>query len=163
MTTAHLVEAIAAEIRDAIKDLKLPIEYQNERQRRAETTWRKVNVYEQYIPADLFQNDNYYPLVVVEWLNTRDKLRGAENGSIATIGLSFGVFAREADGWKDCLHLLELVRQRLLSKRILARQFRLEDEITWETAGQQPTPFFYAYGEVAYQIYPVQEENIWTT
>lgn len=163
MTITHLVAAVADEIRDATSELRLPIEYQNERQRRAETTWRKVNVYEQYLPEADFQNDNYYPLVVVEWLHTRDKLRGADNGSIATIGLSFGVFAKEADGWKDCIHLMELVRQRLLSKRILARQFRLEEEITWETAGQQPTPFFYAYGEIQYQIYPVQEENIWTT
>lgn len=157
MTITHLIEAVADEIRDATATLRLPVEYCNERQRRAETTWRKVNVYEQYLPEADFQNDNYYPLVVVEWLNTRDKLRGAENGSIATIGLSFGVFAKEADGWKDCFHLMEIVRQRLLSKRVLAKRFRLEDEITWETAGQQPTPFFYAYGEITYQIYPIQE------
>ncbi len=157
MTTAHLVAAIAAELRDATANLKLPIEYHNEAQRRAETTWRRVQVFEQYIPADLFEETSYYPLVVVEWLSTRDKLRGVENGSIATVGLSFGVFAKEADGWKDCFHLMEVCRERLLSKRTLAKRFRLEDELTWETAGQQPAPFFYAYGEAQYQIYPIQE------
>ena len=157
MTTTLLVETVAAEIRDATRLLKLPIEYHNERERRAETTWRQVRVYEQYIPADLFQNDTYYPCVIVEWLSTTDRLRGVENGSTATVGLSFGVYAKEADAWKDCLHLMEVVRQRLLEKRTLAKRFRLEDEITWETAANQPTPFFYGYAELNYQIYQMTE------
>lgn len=157
MTTTLLVESIAAEIRDATALLKLPVEYHNEQERRMEKTWRKVRVYEQYIPADLFENDTYYPCAIVEWVSTRDKVRGRENGSIATIGLSFGVFAREGDGWKDCFHLMELVRQRLLTKRTIAQRYRLEDEITWETAANQPTPFFYGYGEAQYGIYQPQE------
>ena len=157
MTTTLLVEALAAEIRDATALLKLPIEYHNQRQRRAESTWRQVHVYEQYIPADLFQNDTYYPCVIVEWLSTLDRLRGRENGSIATVGLSFGVFAKEADAWKDCFHLMEVVRERLLSKRTLVDRYRLEDEMTWETAANQPTPFFYGYAELQYQIYQPQE------
>lgn len=157
MTTTLLVEALAAEIRDATALLKLPIEYHNQRQRRAESTWRQVHVYEQYIPADLFQNDTYYPCVIVEWLSTLDRVRGRENGSIATVGLSFGVFAKEADAWKDCFHLMEVVRQRLLSKRTIAERYRLEDEVTWETAANQPAPFFYGYAELQYQIYQPQE------
>ena len=157
MTTTLLVETVAAEIRDATRLLKLPIEYHNERELRAEATWRQVRVYEQYIPADLFQNDTYYPCVIVEWLSTTDRLRGVENGSTATVGLSFGVYAKEADAWKDCLHLMEVVRQRLLEKRTLAKKFRLEDEITWETAANQPTPFFYGYAELNYQIYQMTE------
>lgn len=157
MTTILLVETVAAEIRDATRLLKLPIEYHNERERRAEATWRQVRVYEQYIPADLFQNDTYYPCVIVEWLSTTDRLRGVDNGSTATVGLSFGVYAKEADAWKDCLHLMEVVRQRLLEKRTLAKKFRLEDEITWETAANQPTPFFYGYAELNYQIYQMTE------
>ena len=157
MTTTKLVEALAAEIRDATKDLKLPIEYQNERQRKTESTWRKVSVYEQYLPEADFQNDTYYPLVVVEWLSTVDTVHGVTNGSRATVGLSFGVFAREGDGWKDCFHLMEIVRQRLLTKRTLAKQFRLEDEITWQTASNQPVPFFYGYAELQYQIYQPYE------
>lgn len=157
MTTTLLVEALAAEIRDATELLKLPIEYHNQRQRRVESTWRQVHVYEQYIPADLFQNDTYYPCVIVEWLSTLDSVRGRENGSIATVGLSFGVFAKEADAWKDCFHLMEVVRQRLLSKRTIAERYRLEDDVTWETAANQPAPFFYGYAELQYQIYQPQE------
>ena len=157
MTTALLVESIAAEIRDATKNLRLPIEYHNEVQRRAEETWRAVNVYEQMIPNDLFQNDNYYPCVVVSWLDTRDKLSGDRIESVATIGLSCGVFAKEADGWKDCLHLTELIRQRLLRVRTIAQRFRLSDDITWMSAPDQPLPFFFSYAELEYGIYLPQE------
>ena len=158
MIAAQLVTSLAEEIRAVTANLKLPVEYQNEDERTAETTWRRVNVYEQYIPADLFQTENYFPCVVVEWLETHDTLRGDEIKSVATVGLSFGVFAKEADGWKDCFHLMELVRQRVLSVRTLARRFRLiGDEVTWQIGQNQPAPFFFGYSELAYEIFQTQE------
>ena len=157
MTTTLLVESIAAEIRACTAKLKLPIEYHNEQQRRMESTWRKVNVYEQYIPKDLYQNETYYPCVVVEWLETRDKFRGEEIESVADIGLSCGVFAKEADGWKDAFHLMELIRQRLLSVRTIAQRFRLSDESMWQSERNQPEPFFFVYSLFQYNIYQQQE------
>lgn len=158
MTTALLVTSLADEIRAVTANLKLPAEYHNEEQRTSETTWRRVNVYEQYIPADLFQTEDYFPCVIVEWLETHDTLRGEEIKSVATVGLSFGVFAKESDGWKDCFHLMELVRQRVLSVRTLAQRFRLiSDDITWQIGQNQPAPFFFGYAELGYEIYQPQE------
>ena len=157
MTAADLISALAAEIKAVTANLKLPVEYQDENERQEISTWQKVNVFEQYIPKDLFQETTYYPCVVVEWLETRDKLRGTEIQSLSTVGLSFGVFAKEADGWKDCLHFMEVVRQRLLSVRTIANKFRLTDEMTWQTADNQPEPFFFGYAELVYQIMQPQE------
>lgn len=160
MIAAHLVETLAAEIRDATANIKMPVEYHNERERRMESTWQKINVFEMYIPEDLFDNSVYYPLIVVEWLMTKDRTLGENKGSLATIGLSFGVFGKEYDGWKDCVHLMEVVRERLLTKRTLANKYRLTGEITWQTAPaeKQPRPFFYGYTEIIYQLYQPQEE-----
>ena len=157
MTMTLLVTQLAKEIRTVTKKIKLPIEYHNEEQRRSESTWRPINIYEQYIPADLFQNETYYPCIVVELIETRDHLRMEEIRSVATIGLSFGVFAKEADGWKDCFHLMEVVRQRVLSVRNLGQWFRLSDEVLWETGKNQPSPFFYGYAELEYGLYLPQE------
>lgn len=157
MTPLYLIEALAAEIRAACSELKLPIEYQNERERRMIETWRKVNVFEQNIPAELFQRENYYPCCVVELLAVHDDLKA---GTTAEVGLSMGVFAKEADAWKDAFHFAELIRQRLLTRRVLAKRFRLTGEIHWETAQNQPTPFFFVYATLNYSTYLPQEEFV---
>lgn len=154
MTLAKLVEAIAAEVRVAVAELKLPVEYQDDEEREAETTWQKINVWEQYIPKDLFENTVYFPCAIVELVEVHDDTK---EGSRATIGISCGVFAKEADGWKDAFHLMELIRDRLLTVRTVARNFRLTGELTWQPAQTQPTPFFFTYGEATYQVFQTQE------
>ncbi len=151
MTITHLVTVIADEIRAATANLRLPIEYHDDDEDAAR---QAIQVFEGYIPKDLFESTTYYPCVVVELIELHDMLTAH---SEATVGLSFGVFAKKADAWKDAFHLMEVVRQRLLSKRELAKRFRLMGDITWQAAQQQPAPFFFVYGELTYSVYLVQE------
>ena len=151
MTVTHLVTALADEIRLATANLRLPTEYHDDDE---DSARQEVQVFEGYIPKDLFEQTTYYPCVVVELLELHDEL---QQSSTATIGLSFGVFAKKSDSWKDAFHLMEVVRQRLLSKRELAKRFRLTGDITWQTAQNQPAPFFFVYGELSYSVYLVQE------
>ena len=155
MTPTLLVTSLAAEIRLATSTLRLPIEYHDSADEISSR--REVQIFEQYIPRDLFENNTYFPCVVIEGLETHDQLRGEDIRSVATVGLSFGVFAKEQDGWQDCFHLMEVVRQRLLSVRTLADRFRLGDEVTWEIGKNQPAPFFFGYAELEYAIYLPQE------
>ena len=157
MTHTHLIKAIAEELRDAVKDIKFPIEYHTTA---AEKDFVPVNVFEIYIPDDLFEQTSYYPCIVVEYLDTTDKLGGGEIQSVARIGLSFGVFAKEKDGWQDCFHLMEVCRERLLRRRLLAERFRLADEVTWEFAETQPRPFMFAYCELSYYMFQLQEVDL---
>lgn len=152
--TVHLVESVAAEIRAATATLKYPVEYHDEKTRRQSSTWQKVKIFEQYIPRDLFENDAYYPCITVEWLETQDD---TQSGSTATLGLTCGVFAKEADGWKDAFHLMEAVRRRLISVRTVANRFRLTGSVTWQQVTQQPTPFYFVYGEATYEIFQAAE------
>lgn len=151
MTITHLVTVVADEIRAATADLRLPIEYHDDDEDAAR---QPIQVFEGYIPKDLFETTTYYPCVIVELIELHDILT---EHSEATVGLSFGVFAKKADAWKDAFHLMEVVRQRLLSKRELAKRFRLTGDITWQMAQQQPAPFFFVYGEIRYSVYLVQE------
>ncbi len=154
MTTVNLIESVAAEIKAVTKNLRLPLEYHGTR---SNAVQRAVHVYEQQIPHDLFESDEYFPCCTVEFLSLHDTVRGTDVKSIATIGLSCGVFAKESYAWRDCFHLTELCRQRLLSVRTLAEKFRLADDITWEAPPQQPTPFFILLAELNYEIYQPQE------
>ena len=150
MITAGLVQTLASEIKECLKKIKLPTEYMRE-----PTEPVQVNVFEQYLPADLFEQTSYYPCVVVEWLKTEDDLKA---GSVMTIGLTIGVYAKEADGYLDAFHIMEVIRQRLLSKRTIGKKYRLIKEATWETPNEQPTPFFFVVAELMYSNYLVQEE-----
>lgn len=154
MTATDLVEAVANEIRDAVANLKLPLEHQST----ADFKLVPVNVYEQFLPREAFNDDTYYPLVLVEWLGTNDELNGTGANSTSNIGLSMGVFAAENWGWKDALHLTEVIRHRILTRRVVGKKFRLTDDVGWEVSTEQPLPFFYTYATLSYMNF-LPEEN----
>lgn len=154
MTTVHLVTEISAALRKATANLRLPVEYHNEAQRTSETTYKPIQIFEQFLPADLFESTVYYPCVIVELVEVTDDLK---EGSLATVGISIGTYAKEADGYKDAFNLMEVVRRELLINRVVAKSFRLVDTITWRTAQNQPTPFFFVYGEANFSMYLPQE------
>lgn len=152
MTHINLIRALADELRGLLSRVKLPVEYA------ASATaedFISVNVFEQFLPKDLFDETTYYPLVLVEWLSTLDNLK---NASTAQVGLTIGVYAKEADGWIDALYLMELIRQHFLKKRLIAQKFRLTEEINWQVPSSQPEPFFFIMGELTYEIFQAQEE-----
>lgn len=155
MIHANLIDAVAAEVQDALKNLRLPTEYMYDP---APDNFVPVNVFKQYLPADLFEQTSYYPFVMVEWLSSEDNLK---KGSTAQIGLTVGTFAKEHDGYLDAFTILDALRIRLLNKRILAKKFVLvEDAATWETPQSQPQPFFIVFGSLSYQMYLPQETAI---
>ena len=152
MTPTNLLKSLAAEVSDATKNLRLPIEYMDEE---TDEHLVKVNVFTQYIPQDLFEQTTYFPCVVIELVGVRDNLR---EGSTAEVALSCGVYAKEEDGWQDAFHLMELIRQRLLTKRTIAQKFRLMNELITSFPDEQPTPFFFIYLNAEYQLFLPQEE-----
>ena len=71
MTPARLVQAVTAEVKEAVKDYKMKAEGQED---------KTVSVYTQHIPDEDFENDTYYPLVIVSWQGTEDTEDGSEAG-----------------------------------------------------------------------------------
>ena len=148
MTAHDLVIAVADEVRQAVQNLKLPLEHQSS----TDFKLAPVTVYTGFLPREVFNDDSYYPLVMVEWLGTVDEF-GKDARSISNIGLSMGVFAAESWGWKDLLHLTETVRTRLLNRRVVGHKFRLTDSASWEVAPDQPLPFMYTYATLSYMTF----------
>lgn len=161
MTPARLVQAVTAEVKEAVKDYRMKAEEQED---------KVVSVYAQHIPDEDFKDDSFYPLVIVSWQGSED----TDDGSKATIGLTFGVYGLDgselqeewaeaeegrpgADGrgegaWQDLLSIMERVRQRLLIFRLLDNNFRLILPTKFETIEAQPTPFWFGYGTLYYEI-----------
>lgn len=157
MTAAHLIEALAAELREATAQIKLPVEY-HEPLATGEPTFAdcvKVNIFEQNLPENLFEESAYYPCISAELIKISDDLK---DGSTVEVALSFGVYAYEERAWRDLFHLMEVVRQRILIKRVIANRFRLTNA-EWGLVEEnlQPKPFMFGQGLLTYQIYQAQE------
>lgn len=152
MTHIRLIKALSGELRGLLSRVKMPLEY-------AETAtpgdFVSVNVFEQFLPQDLFEETTYYPLCLVEWLTTTDDLKKV---STAQVGVTIGTYAKEQDGWIDALYLMELIRQHLLKRRLIGKRFRLTGEINWEVPTTQPAPFFFVMGTLSYEMFQAQEE-----
>ena len=152
MTHIRLIRELSAELRVLLERVKLPVEYATTA---TAEDFIKVNVFEQFLPQDLFEETTYYPLVLVEWLSTVDDLK---TESTAQVGLTLGVYAKEQDGWVDAFYLMELIRQDLLRKRLIGQRFRLTGEINWQVPNEQPAPFFFVMATLSYEIFQAQEE-----
>ena len=152
MTHINLIRELARELRVLLIQTDLPKEYATDA---SPDDFVPVNVFEQYLPKDLFDETAYYPLVMVEWLSTVDNLKEI---STAQVGLTIGTYAKEADGWVDAFYLMELIRQHLLKHRLIAQKFRLVEEINWQVPETQPSPFFFVMGTLSYEMFQPQEE-----
>jgi len=153
MTATDLVTAVADEIKRATANVKLPLEHHSS----AGVQLVPVNVYEQFLPRTEFNDDSYWPFVLVEWFSTEDELDGAGAKSTSTVGISMGVNAPESWGWKDALHLSEVVRYHLLTNRVVGKKFRLQGDVSWEVSPEQPLPFFIVYGVLQYSMFQPED------
>lgn len=139
MIPARLVEAVAKEIETAASTYKLKAEGQED---------KKVSVYRQHFNNEDFESDSYYPLVIVCWEGSEDKVDGSE----ATIGLTIGVYGEDKNAWMDLASIMERIRQRLLIFRVLDHRFRLILPTKFETIENQPYPYWFGYATLKYQI-----------
>ena len=150
MTPARLVSELATAIKKACAQVRLPLESEEA---------VAVEVFTQYLPEDLFETTRYLPFALVELLSIKDDFK---EGSRAEVGLTLGIYAPDADAWLDGFHLMEVIRQEVLTWRVVARRFRLLG-IQWELPETQPRPFFYATGQLTFDIFQAEEMIKWHT
>lgn len=139
MTPAMLVSAVVHEVQTAAAGYKMRAEGQAD---------KTITVYPQHIPDDDFEDDSYYPLVIVSFQKAEDTVDGSE----ATVGLTFGVYGEDKEAWRDLLSIMERVRQRLLIFRKLENRFRLKLPTKFETIERQPYPYWFGYATIVYAI-----------
>lgn len=148
MTGVGLVLALSAYVRDVVKDYRLESDGGGE---------KRVTVYEQLIPEEVFEHDDaeeYHPLIGVS-LRTMEDDERAE----LTVDLTVGTYSEDRDGWRDLLNMLDTVRLGLLKKQLLEGRYRLITPLTAEVLERQPVPFFYGFMTARYMMYQPMEER----
>ena len=148
MIPVNLILALREEIEEAVKDYRLKVEALEDAEKR-----KPVAVYAQHRPDEDFENDTYYPLIIVSLQKIDDAAEGDDAGvSTATVGLTFGVYGEDREAWRDLLNIMEHVRQRIMEQRIINERHRLVLPAKWETIEAQPYPFWFGYGTLKYSI-----------
>ena len=131
MTLQDLTHSLAKELRAVLRNYKCIAEGQAD---------KRVTVYEQYMPSDYFEEDSYYPCVIVSFSEMED----GEVDSVATYIISVGVFGGyKDDGWRDLFNIAESIRQYLLKDSVICERYVVERPIAYEVLETQPEPFYW--------------------
>lgn len=140
MTPINLISDLARELRGVVKSYNLIAELQNK---------KPVTVYEEILPTANFEDDTFFPLMVVNLQSVED---GGE-GSFAIVEITFGVFGGyKEDGWRDLLNIMEHTRQYLLTHKLIGGKFYLQLPSATEFPDFQPEPFFEGRMTLKYTI-----------
>ena len=136
------LEAICKEIEVAVKDYRLDVEDKG-------VEGKPVTVYRQHIPDEDFEQDSFYPLVIVNVAKVTDNLDGK---SIVEVNLCVGVFGEHQTAWMDLLSIMERIRQHLCVNKVIGNKYHVQMPMEWETAEKQPIPYWFGYGAVKFVV-----------
>lgn len=136
MTPARLLETVGGELKKVLADYKLPTE---------EGTEKYISVYLQHIPDAEWEDETYYPLVVVNVANVTDR---EDRKSVVELNIAVGVHGEEPDTWRSLLSIMERMRQYFCTNKIIANKYHVQLPNQWTTAENQPYPYWYGYGIV---------------
>ena len=72
--------------------------------------------------------------------------------TVASVGLTIGVYGENKDAWKDLLNLTSAIRLHLEAKPIIGKKFRLVSSVKADFIERQPHPFHFAYISMGYTM-----------
>lgn len=143
MTPLILVETLTRTLREVLKNQVLAAEYQPNKQ---------VQVFAHDLPRGDFENNTFYPCVVVTLKSVEDE----GDSSIATLALTIGAYSNNiGNDWRDMFNIAEKIRQFILTTPILDNFFPLVlpvafEPITAET--KDADPFVFGIIAVRYKV-----------
>ena len=152
MTAIYLIRDLASALREVVKDFEFEVEQQTPEVPEP----KKISVYEQYLPTDMHESDNYFPYVLV----SVDSVESARQSRKVTLNLQLAVFGgNELDGysgWRDLFNLAERIMQFIDSTPVLAKKYSWQRETAFIPAESQKLPWFYGNIVTEYAAAEVQ-------
>lgn len=88
------------------------------------------------------------PYIIVRFLSGEEQ---AQAGS-ATIKIIVMTYAKQGQGWRDTMNILERIRQAIFRSSPLARQFNLQMPVKYEMPEDKPWPYFIAWMTTQWEI-----------
>lgn len=159
MTPLSVSDALKRELESYLQDYKLPM--------RNPEVENAVSVYQQYIPQEKKNSrrnddleDSLYPYIVIRLLSGQDGM--ANQGGVVKGVLVFGTYdSNDGDSWKDLFNLIEHVRLRLDSIRMLGGWYVLGEPLRWEVPEEQGVNHMQGLLYFSYEIGKENPEVDW--
>lgn len=143
MTPLILVETLVKNLREVLKNQVLAAEYQPARQ---------VQVFAHDLPRGDFENNTYYPCVIVTLKSVEDE----GDNSIATVTLTVGAYTNNlGNDWRDMFNIAEKIRQFILTNPIIGGFFPMIDPVAFEPITAEvkdADPFVFGIIAVRYKV-----------
>lgn len=144
MTPLILIETLVKNLRDVLKNQILAAEYQPAQQ---------VQIFAHDLPRGDFENNTFYPCVIVTLKSVEDE---GEN-SIATVTLTIGAYSNDlGNDWRDMLNIAEKIRQFILTHPIIGNFFYLVEPVAFEPVTAETVkdadPFVFGIIAVRYKV-----------
>lgn len=138
MTAIDLLENLVSGLRSAVRGLKYPAQYQEN---------KAVTVYLQSIPVAEHDTDTFYPLVLIELLGIEDDVEK----STASILITIITYDSDGRGYYDNLNIAERVRRWILTNRLLESE-ALELPLTFGVVEKTKDDFWASNFLAIYQL-----------
>lgn len=150
MVVNEFTADLIAKVKDAVKDLLLPVQ-------KGEA--RPPKVVDGYLPPKRSGVDDDFPCVLVRPENGEAEREGAKVSALLIVGC----WSEEFDGYKHCVNVMERIKNALstMENGTLANKWILQYPIKWTLAEQQPYPFWQLEMELAFTCRAPQPEEIW--
>lgn len=146
MTPLILLRKLALELRAVVEKYQLVAQNQNP---------KKVSVYLQTIPESQFQDDSFYPLVLVEFLGADHDIEY----STAEVLITIGTYDGERTDLIDHFNLITEIQNYLLEHRLLG-EFILELPLSLGMVEKTSDNFTFSQIFATYQIPHLYEDAV---
>ena len=132
MTPLLLLTELKKFIEGVVKDYSLETQEKGKR--------KEPQVVEGYLPPKKATDIPDFPYVIVRLMDGTD----TDSEAKVTIRIVFGTYSEEFEGWKDPLNILFRVREKLFTQRVLAKKYRVEYPLKWQSFEDPPYPAWIA-------------------
>ena len=148
MTPLRLLQSLQKNLREACEHFKFVAQYQDD---------KKISVYLGRLPAQNFEEDNFYPCVLVELFGVTDDVEE----SIAQVLLTVWTYAGlENEGFIELLNISEQIRKFLLTNKILTGEAVLQLPLEYGIAENDSDNFLTANFLATYKIFNHDEDYL---
>ena len=150
MVVNEFTADLIAKVKDAVKDLLLPVQ-------KGEA--RPPKVVDGYLPPKRSGVDDDFPCVIIRPESGEAEREGAK----VSATLIVGCWSEEFDGYKHCVNVMERIKNALstMENGTLANKWILQYPIKWELAPEQPYPFWQLEMELAFTCRAPQPLTDW--
>lgn len=141
------MEHFKAELEEALVNVRLETK---------ENATKKPKVELGYLEPLKVDDDekNDFPYVLIRYINGEDR----EEENEIQIKLIIGVHSQDSKGWVDILHIIEVIKQHLLKKKVF-EYYVLEHPIKSSIPEEQAYPYFYGFLELKFKIPRIELEG----